>query len=635
MSASPEEILQQYWQYPAFRSGQREIIDSILQQKDTLALMPTGGGKSICYQVPAMLLPGVCLVISPLVALMQDQVLRLQELGIPATAVFAGMHTGTIQKIWDEVRAGVYKLLYLSPERLQSRSFLEVLPSFPLSFIAVDEAHCISHWGHDFRPDYQKISIVKKYFPEIPILALTATATPQVQADMVRQLGMKQPQEFRLSFQRPNLSYQIQYSEQKLTDTISWIRDVKEQTCIVYCRSRRQTEQVAQFLNDQGIVASHYHAGMDFASRKKAFEDWKENRSRIMVATTAFGMGIDKPDVRLVLHYDMPEHLEAYYQEAGRAGRDGLPAQAVLLYNHADIKQRKQDILIQYPKEDFLRNVYQAVCEYLQLPIGVEPGKYYPFSLQELCHHFKLPLRATSYALRILEQEGLWTLSEGVWLSDTLHISIAREEVDLLSQHSPQAYEVLIAALRLYGTLFIGPTPIDLRLIARKSERQQSEVRKVLLALQQAGILSFQESGETPKLYFHHRRTDHRHLLLHTDRILSLRRQMEARVQAMIEFVTENNLCREQILLHYFDEHVMESCGRCDVCMQQQPIQVYPQAQMRDIIWQTLSEKSIDTEAITQLFPKTQRTEVLNCLREMREEAKVGKDAYGKWYCLK
>src|SRR5690606_6981526 len=300
------------------------------------------------------------------VALMQDQVLRLQELGIPATAVFAGMHTGTIQKIWDEVRAGVYKLLYLSPERLQSRSFLEVLPSFPLSFIAVDEAHCISHWGHDFRPDYQKISIVKKYFPEIPILALTATATPQVQADMVRQLGMKQPQEFRLSFQRPNLSYQIQYSEQKLTDTISWIRDVKEQTCIVYCRSRRQTEQVAQFLNDQGIAASHYHAGMDFASRKKAFEDWKENRSRIMVATTAFGMGIDKPDVRLVLHYDMPEHLEAYYQEAGRAGRDGLPAQAVLLYNHADIKQRKQDILIQYPKEDFLRNVYQAVCEYLQ-----------------------------------------------------------------------------------------------------------------------------------------------------------------------------------------------------------------------------------------------------------------------------
>ena len=557
-------ILKQYWGYERFRPLQEDIINSILAKQDTLALLPTGGGKSVCYQVPALAMEGVCLVISPLIALMQDQVARLKELGIRAECINSGMHFSDVQRVLQNTLHGGYKLLYISPERLQTRLFSEYLPHMDISMIAVDEAHCISQWGHDFRPDYLKIAELKEVFRDIPVLALTASATQQVQDDIAQQLKLKNIQVYRQSFERKNIFYDITYTENKNGTILSVLDD---NTCsIIYCRSRRNTIELSKYLQQHGIRAIAYHAGMTKPDREQAQQSWMENRSKVMVATTAFGMGIDKADVRTVIHYDVPEHLEAYYQESGRAGRDGKPSQAILLYNNTDIKRLKDSVDIKYPPTEYLRKVYQSVAEYLQLPIGVEPNKYYDFDLEEFCKRFKLQALPASSALKLLEQEGLWTMTEAVYNPITVHVIANRSELDELPHINQDLSYIMTHMLRLYNGLFTQPTVIRIGAIAKQVKMPMDMVERALIQLQRLEYIEYNKPRTGPQMFFHHNRADSKYLIINTQRIQHLKQLHQQRTDAIIAFVTDDGACRNRMLLSYFDEPVQQDCMHCDYC---------------------------------------------------------------------
>ncbi|MGN6568979.1 MAG: RecQ family ATP-dependent DNA helicase [Flavipsychrobacter sp.] len=564
MSSSIQQILKKYWGYSSFRPLQEDIINSILSNKDTLALLPTGGGKSICYQVPAMMKDGFCLVISPLVSLMQDQVTRLKSHGITAAYIHAGMHYNEVNQTLQNMLHGPVKLLYVSPERLQTELFREYLPEFNLNLIAVDEAHCISQWGHDFRPDYLKIASLKQVFPDVSILALTASATKEVQEDIVLQLQMKQPNIFHASFERPNIFYDIKYSEHKNADTYDAVQAVG--SAIVYCRSRRQTELLGRHLYDKGVRTAAYHAGIAKDKRQSIQESWMRDENPIIVATTAFGMGIDKANVDLVVHYDAPEHLEAYYQEAGRAGRSGDNAHALALYNSKDIKKLEESTALRFPPESYLRQVYQAVVEYLQIPIGTQPDQYFDFDLADFCKKFKLEALPATNALKLLEQEGLWTMTDAVYHPATIQFTTDRHELDNLQRLYPDLGYVTTGLLRLYGTIFQFPTAIRLSAVARHLRLDKDLLEKLLLQLDKMEILKYNRPKDGPQLYFHHLRVDSKHLHLNRERIQILRKRHEARTNAMIAFLENTKVCREKMLLHYFGEERKQDCGHCDVC---------------------------------------------------------------------
>jgi ATP-dependent DNA helicase RecQ len=560
-------ILQQYWGYDTFRPLQREIMESILLGTDTLALLPTGGGKSLCYQVPALALPGLTLVISPLIALMQDQVDRLQQMDIPAVCLHSGMKYTQVKQTLENAMHGNYKLLYLSPERLQTHLFRDYLDSLDISLVAVDEAHCISQWGHDFRPSYLKIGTLRESLTGIPVLALTATATTDVQSDILGLLKLRQPAVFKQSFARTNIFYSINYSENKSTDVL---RNAGPACSIIYARSRKQTESLANFLQQQGTQATAYHAGMSKDDRDRAQQLWMKNKVPVMVATTAFGMGIDKPDVRTVLHYDSPEHLEAYYQEAGRAGRDGQPSSALLFYNSADVNRLRESTALQYPPEDYLRRVYQAAVEYLQIPISAQPDKYYPFDVFDFSKKFSLKVIEALPALKLLEQEGLWTLTEAVYSPATVMFVADRHTLDSLYTVNQTLGYVSVGLLRMYNTIFHFPTPVRESAIARQLKMKTAEVVHYLRVLHKMEVLEYNQPGEGPQMFFHHYRVDSRHLLINTRRIHDLRTRHEARTSAMITFLQNTSDCREQIILNYFGEQSTAECGHCDICKRKQ-----------------------------------------------------------------
>ena len=561
---SPQQILKQYWGYDAFRPLQEDIINSVLEGKDTLALLPTGGGKSLCYQVPALIMDGLCLVISPLIALMKDQVARLKEQNVPAACIYAGMHYMEVKSLLSSAVHGGYKLLYISPERLQTEMFRDYLPELDVQLVAIDEAHCISQWGHDFRPDYMRIAEVRGEFPNVPLLALTASATQEVKKDIITQLQFKQPNIFAQSFERKNIFYEVAYSENKAADTLHEINP--NNTTLIYCRSRRQTEQAARQLSKEGINAISYHAGMSKDRREEAQQAWMSNEYRIMSATTAFGMGIDKPDVRLVIHYDAPEHPETYYQEAGRAGRDGKPSKAVLLYNSSDIRRLETSIDIQYPPEAYLRQVYQAVVEYLQIPIGNQPDSYFSFELLDFCRKFKLETLPASYALKLLAQEGLWTISEAVFKPATIHFTADRYALDNIAETYPNLGIVAITLLRQYNTIFNFPTLVRLSNVAWHLKITIEELERAIKRLRDMDVLEYNKPLEGPQLFFHHLRVDSRHLLINTQRIRLLREKHIARTEAMIAFLQNDTQCRERMLLTYFGEQPDKDCGHCDIC---------------------------------------------------------------------
>jgi len=612
-------ILKQYWGYDGFRPLQEDIIRSVLAGRDTLALLPTGGGKSLCYQVPALAQEGLTLVISPLIALMQDQVGRLRVLDIPAACIHAGMPYQEVKALLEDVLRGAYRLLYVSPERLQSTLFRDYLPELPVRLVAVDEAHCISQWGHDFRPDYLKIAAVRDCFPDAPVLALTASATPQVQEDISRQLQLRQPAVFRQSFLRTNLHYAIRYTENKPAGAAAILRQ-HTGSALVYCRSRKQTELLAAQLTQRGIPALAYHAGMKRDDRAAAQADWMADRTRVMVATTAFGMGIDKPGVRLVLHYDAPEHLEAWYQEAGRAGRDGQPASAITLCNAADIKRLEESTEKQFPPTAFLRQVYQSVCEYLQIPTGTQPDRYYDFDLDELCRRFRLQAVPATHALRLLGQEGLWTLSDNVFHPARFRFTTDRHTLDHLYVHHPDIAFVCTGLLRLYGNIFSYPVIIRESAVARQLRLPAAQVRQVLQRLHAMEVAAYEPAKDGPQLYFHHLRVAAEHLHIDTERIGRLRRQHLARTEAMIRFLEQDRTCRNKVLLAYFGETVASDCGRCDICERQEkpaPAGITVREQLLKII---AEQGDIKLHQLTSQFPEAQRADIRALIRTLADE---------------
>lgn len=562
---TPEEILQQYWGYDQFRPLQKDIIQAVLNGKDTLAIMPTGGGKSICFQVPALIKDGTCLVISPLIALMMDQVQKLNKLGISAKAIHTGLSSDEIEDIITLCEEGDLKFLYVSPERLKSNRFLERLEDMPISMLAVDEAHCISQWGYDFRPAYLHIASVKYYLNNIPIIALTASATPKVKDDIAEKLNLKNPSLFFGSFARENLSYQVV----QVDDKINFLRKLLAQhpgSSIVYCKTRKRTKEFSDLLQQFEFKADFYHAGLNQEQRSAKQQDWISGKIDCIVCTNAFGMGIDKPDVRLVVHMDVPDCLENYYQEAGRAGRDGKYASAVLLFRNQELEELKLLPNQRFPGIDVIRKVYKAVCNYFQLPIGSGNGKFFDFDIQAFTTAFKLNLFEVLYCLDILKQEEILTYQEQVFSPSTLMFTTEKRTLEMFEVEHENLEPLIKILLRTYGGVFDSPIRINESQIAWLLKWDISNVRESLKKLHQYGITEYHPSKESAQILFQQERIQADELQINYPHYLARKKEYSQRIDHMIKFIQSKN-CRSIIISNYFGDTLPMKCGICDRCI--------------------------------------------------------------------
>ena len=579
---SYQDILRQYWGYDDFRGIQREIIESIGSGHDTLGLMPTGGGKSITFQVPALSKEGTCIVITPLIALMKDQVENLRRRGIRAAAIYSGLTREEIVITLENCIFGAVKILYVSPERLSSELFQTKLRHMHVSFITVDEAHCISQWGYDFRPSYLEIAKIRKFLPGIPVLALTATATPQVVDDICDKLsrnvecGMRDENShipfnvFRMSFERRNLAYVVRQATDKREQLIHILQNVKG-TAIVYTRSRRRTKEFAELLNEAGISATFYHAGLDTATKDERQIAWQNDKTRVMVATNAFGMGIDKPDVRVVIHVDCPDSVEAYFQEAGRAGRDGQKAYAVLLYNDADHRKLEKRISDTFPEKDFIREVYEHLAYFYQIGVGSGYNHTFEFNIDKFCHAFRhFPIQVDS-ALKILNRAGYIEYTEEQDNQARVMFTVSRNELYRLENNTDNEERVITALLRNYGGLFTDYNYIDESFIAQQCGLQSQQVYLILKNLSQRHILHFIPQKKTPYIRYAQRREDKEHIQLMPVIYEERKAQFAERIHAMIAYATNDSVCRSRQLLRYFGEDNDHDCRQCDVCLSHRP----------------------------------------------------------------
>ena len=560
------DILKKYWGYDAFRLLQQDIIESVLAGRDTLGLMPTGGGKSITFQVPTMAMDGMALVVTPIISLMKDQVDRLRALHIKATYLYAGLTRAEVNRTYDKCLYGNCKFLYVSPERLQSQSFMDRLRQMPVSLIVVDEAHCISQWGYDFRPSFLRIVQVRKLFPAVPVLALTATATPVVVEDIQRSLGFKTPNVFSMSFARDNLSYVVRATEEKVTELIHILRSVPG-TAIVYVRSRLRTKQISDELNRAGIHADYYHAGLYVEDKEDKQNKWTSDECRVMVATNAFGMGIDKPDVRLVVHVDVPNSLEEYYQEAGRAGRDGKRSYAVLLVKRTDQRILRRHVTEAFPDKDFIRNVYERVGNFLGVSLGEGFQRMYDFNFNLFCRTFDLPVLPTHNALKILTRAGYIEFVEEIETQSRVMIHARKDELYDLETTTPGADLVLQAILRIYTGLFSDYVFINEDVIAYRTGLDQETIYKSLLELTRMHILHYVPRKRTPYIIYTTSREEPRHVLIPRAVYEELRDRMTQRIEAIINYAYNDQGCRERMLLNYFGEVKVGECGHCDLCI--------------------------------------------------------------------
>ena len=571
-----QSILKQYWGYDDFRGIQREIIESIGASHDTLGLMPTGGGKSVTFQVPALAMQGVCIVITPLIALMKDQVDNLLRRGIKAAAIYSGLTHEEIIITLENCIFGDVKLLYVSPERLASELFQKKLRHMRVSFITVDEAHCISQWGYDFRPSYLEIAAIRKLLPKVPVLALTATATPKVIEDIQEKLTRKTSQTgktgetsfnvFKMSFERKNLVYVVREAPDK-REQILHILNSLPGTAIVYARSRQRTKEVSEMLNQTGISATFYHAGLDSSVKDERQQAWQEGKTRVMVATNAFGMGIDKPDVRLVIHIDCPDSIEAYFQEAGRAGRDGHRSYAVLLYNGSDKRKLEKRIADTFPTKDYIRQVYEHLAFYYQIGVGSGFNHTFEFNIEQFCRAFRhFPLQVDS-ALKILSRAGYIEYTEEQDNQARLMFTVSRGELYKLENNTPDEEKIITTLLRNYGGLFTDYHYIDEGLLASQTALQPQQVYQILKALSQRHILHFIPQKKTPYIRYTQRREDKEILqfppVIYEERLA----QFRERIAAVIRYATDNRICRSRQLLRYFGETDSHDCGLCDVCL--------------------------------------------------------------------
>ena len=562
------QILEKYWGHNQFRPLQEGIIDAVLAKKDVLALLPTGGGKSICFQVPALLKDGMCLVISPLIALMQDQVSNLQEKGIDAAVIHSGMPYMAVKETLQAATSGAYKFLYLSPERIESNLFKEYLPAIDISLIAVDEAHCIAQWGYDFRPPYLRIAALRNELPGVPVIALTASATKDVETAIIEKLAFRDPLIFRQPYKRPALSYSYFEVESKINKTIEIINNVKG-SGIVYCNTRKQTKDIAELLQLQKISADFYHAGLSAEDRQVKQKKWMTGDTRMMVCTSAFGMGIDKDDVRTVIHYEMPDCLENYYQEAGRAGRDGKKAYAVLLATKADITKARNLHETRFPAISIIKSIYQYLANYLQLPVGIGEGGYYDFNLLEFCNNFKLDLAVVTQTLKVLEQEGHIQFSENIFLPTQVCFTCSKESLENFEEAYP-AFEPLIKALlRSYQGIFDNRISIFEKRMAGICKQSIEAVQNQLQQLAAMGIIEYLPQKETPQIHFLVNRAPAAFLHIDQDLYLSKKEAFTTRINTLINFAINPACCRSVFIGNYFGDTDKSSCGICDYCLAQ------------------------------------------------------------------
>lgn len=572
-----QSILRQYWGYDDFRGIQREIIESIGSGNDTLGLMPTGGGKSITFQVPALAQEGTCIVITPLIALMKDQVDNLRRRGIRAAAIYSGLTHEEIITTLENCIFGGIRILYVSPERLSSELFQTKLRHMKVSFITVDEAHCISQWGYDFRPSYLEIAKIRKLLPGVPVLALTATATPQVVEDIQEKLGFppanqteEKPHVFRMSFERKNLAYVVRNTADKREELIHILSSMKG-SAIVYARSRRRTKEFADFINEAGITATFYHAGLDSVVKDDRQKAWQEDKVRVMMATNAFGMGIDKPDVRLVIHIDSPDSIEAYFQEAGRAGRDGLKAYAVLLYNNADQRKLEKRIADTFPEKDYIREVYEHLAYFYQIGVGSGYNHTFEFNIDQFCHTFHhFPIQVDS-ALKILTRAGYIEYTEEQDNQARVMFTVSRNDLYRLENNTPNEEKVITTLLRNYGGLFTDYNYIDEAFLASQCGLQPHQVYMVLKSLSQRHILHFIPQKKTPYIRYTQRREDKEHIQLMPDVYEKRKQQYIERIHAMVNYADCDHICRSRYLLRYFGEDNDHDCRQCDVCLSHRP----------------------------------------------------------------
>lgn len=562
-----QQILRQYWGYADFRGIQKDIIESIFAGRDTLGLMPTGGGKSITFQVPALALDGVCIVITPLIALMKDQVDHLQKLGIKAASIYSGMTRPEIIKVLENAIFGGVKILYVSPERLSSELFLAKLKHMKVSFITVDEAHCISQWGYDFRPSYLHISDIRKQKPDVAILALTATATPEVIDDIQARLGFKERNVFRMSFERKNLTYVVRLTSDKDQQLIHILNSVKG-CAIVYVRSRKRTKEIAQMLKDNHIEATYYHAGLEHYTKDLRQKEWQNDETRVMVATNAFGMGIDKPNVRIVVHIDCPDSIEAYFQEAGRAGRDGKRAYAVLLYNEGDSRKLHKRITDNFPEKEYIRKVYESLAYFYQIGVGSGIGHTFAFDLGKFCHNFGLSMILVDSSLRILERAGYIVYENDPKSSAKLMFLLSRNQLYILENLTTNEDKIITTLLRLYGGLFNDYTYIDEGLIAQKSGLTPEQVYLILKNLSMKRILHFIPQRKMPYISYTKSRDDGERIIISNNVYEDRKLEFEKRIGAIIGYAQNDSVCRSRQLLRYFGETNSNDCGLCDVCLE-------------------------------------------------------------------
>ena len=624
MQPTPHEILKKYWGYDSFRPLQEDIINSVLLGNDVLALLPTGGGKSICFQVPALCINGLCLVVTPLVALMTDQVESLKKRGIVAVEMHSGMHPREIEMAFEKCADGRAKFLYLSPERLETRKFREMLRGINVTLIAVDEAHCISQWGYDFRPPYLRIADVKDIFPDVPVIALTATAVPRVVDDIQLKLEFKKKNVFSMSFVRKNLAYVVSREDDKIKKLLRVCNGVKG--CgIIYVRNRRLTKEISELLTNNGVSANFYHAGLEPATRLLRQHEWMEAKTRIIVATNAFGMGIDKPDVRLVVHLDLPDTLEAYYQEAGRVGRDGEKSYAVMLFNNHDIINSRHHLELAWPEPETVRQVYQALGNFLQLPVGAGKDVSFDFDSEKFGSAYKMKPVTVYSALKILERDGYISLNDAWDSPSRIYFICSKDDLYRYQLQNAEADKILRIILRSYSGVFTDFTRISENEIARRSDIDSPKIKELLIKMQKLGILEYVPNKNTPQLIFNTERLNHNDIALSKTFYSQRKKEAFAMLESIINYAAIETECRSRMLVSYFGEKKAEDCGVCDVCLKRKRNSIN-EKQLAEIENQILNYVSQKQHTITEIVSSLNRwkeNEVLSVLRWLIEEGRV------------
>lgn len=626
--AAALDILKEYWGYDRFRSPQEAIIDAVHSDSDVLALLPTGAGKSICYQVPALMAEGLCLVVSPLIALMKDQVGQLKRRGVKAAAIFSGLREPEIDGILNNCRVGHYKILYVSPERLGSDRFLIALRDLNVSLLAVDEAHCISQWGHDFRPSYREIAKVRALFPKIPVIALTASATPRVQEDIAQVLELKKGyQRFSSSFARPNISFAVRTEVSKSEKMLEVLQKVPG-TAIVYSRNRRRTEDIAKFLAQHQISATYYHAGLSAADRNKRQDAWIKGEVRVMSCTNAFGMGIDKPDVRVVIHSDVPDSLEAYYQEAGRAGRDGKRSYAVLLNSQEDVKQLEEQVQQRFPELPEVRKIYNTLYNHLGIAFGGGKLSSFEFNLYLFARKYKWEVLLVFNALKLLEQAGYLQLSEAFALPSRVNIIMSTQDLYRFQVGHKELDEFIKVLLRTYEGLMGHFVKISELFLANKMGISAKEVAQKLQQLSKYQVLTYIPASDSPRITFLEERLPEDHIRLDHAYIAFSRQQMTDRITAMLDYAEAGpDSCRQRIMQAYFGEQDAKDCGKCDLCLRRKELQTLndEEAIRRSILQKVANagEEGLHLKTLTAPLGELLKEKYLFILRILLDEAQL------------